>query len=294
LPFLFPLGSHCRQLAAPLEAMMNQSEKQPAPESEELFVKGLPLGSTNESVKALFSQYGNVYSAAVLPVSAGKMAMAAFVNMSTVEDARNVVQSVSGQIPGGLSEPVDVSYATPRGQRPGDARNPMSQMMQMMKGGPYGKGADVAESDTCFVKSLPLHSNIDSVKGIFTQYGAVKSVKVLQPSKGLEVVAAFVEMSSPEEAKWLVENVNGQTPTGLQNPVEISLASPNKQMYGGKGGGGGGGGDGKGMMMAMMGMMQMMKGKMGGKGMGKGGMGMGGGKGGMDMGMGGYGPVRGW
>jgi len=294
LPFLFPLGSHCRQLAAPLEAMMNQSEKQPAPESEELFVKGLPLGSTNESVKALFSQYGNVYSAAVLPVSAGKMAMAAFVNMSTVEDARNVVQSVSGQIPGGLSEPVDVSYATPRGQRPGDARNPMSQMMQMMKGGPYGKGAETEGSDTCFVKSLPLHSNIDSVKGIFTQYGAVKSVKVLQPSKGLEVVAAFVEMSSPEEAKWLVENVNGQTPTGLQNPVEISLAAPTRQMYSGKGGGGGGGGDGKGMMMAMMGMMQMMKGKMGGKGMGKGGMGMGGGKGGMDMGMGGYGPVRGW
>jgi len=277
--------------------MMQQSEKQPAPPSEELFVKGLPLGSTNESVKALFSQYGGVHSAAVLPVAAGKMAMAAFVNMTTVEDAKNVIQNVNGQIPPGLSTPVDVSFATPRGQRPGDAKSPMSMMMQMMKGGPYGKGADVADSDTCFVKSLPLHSNIDSVKGIFSQYGTVKSAKVLQPSKGLEVVAAFVEMSSPEEAKWLVENVNGQTPTGLQNPVEISLATPTKQMYAGKGGGGG---DGKGMMMAMMGMMQMMKGKMGGKGMGKGGMGMGmgGGKGGMDMGMdmgmGGYGPVRGW
>jgi len=103
--------------------------------------------------------------------------------------------------------------------------------MPMMKGAPYGKGGKggkggVPESDTLFVKSLPLESTTDAVHSIFSQYGGVKSVNVLQPSGGRNVVAAFVIMNSVEEAKRIVENVNGQVPTGLQTPVQISFATP--------------------------------------------------------------------
>merc|ERR1719502_473306 len=102
----------------------------------------------------------------------------------------------------------------------------------MMQGGPYGKGGGgkgskgVPESDTLFVKSLPLESTPDGVQSIFSQYGGVKTVNVLKASGGRNVVAAFVIMNSVEEAKRIVETVNGQVPTGLQNPVQITFATP--------------------------------------------------------------------
>jgi len=54
----------------------------------------------------------------------------------------------------------------------------------------------------------------------------LRSVKVLPPSRGLAVVAAFVTMNSAAEAKWIMDNVSGQVPSGLQTPVEIVMASP--------------------------------------------------------------------
>jgi len=135
----------------------------------------------------------------------------------------------------------------------------------LMKGGPYGKGGKSggkAESDTVFVKSLPVESTPDTVQGIFSQYGGVKSVKVLPPSGGRNVVAAFVVMNSLEEAKYVVENVNGQVPMGLQKPVETMFAQSREgkgESAWGKGGfaEGGKGGGMNGMMMGngMNGMM---------------------------------------
>jgi len=116
-------------------------------------------------------------------------------------------------------------------------------MMGMMKGSPYGKGfgmgkGAVPDNETLFVKSLPLEATQEVVHGIFSQYGGVQNVKVLPPSGGRNVVAAFVSMNSVQEAKWILENVNGQVPTGLQNPVEIMFATPKEfSSSWGKGGG---------------------------------------------------------
>jgi len=120
------------------------------------------------------------------------------------------------------------------------AFNPMA-----MKGGPYGKGGGkgfvkgmVVENETVFVKSLPVESTVETVQAIFSQYGGVQAVKVLPPSGGRNVVAAFVTMTSVQEAKWVVENVNGQVPSGLQNPLEVVFATPKELSSNwGKGGG---------------------------------------------------------
>eukprot|EP00931_Biecheleriopsis_adriatica_P103547 TRINITY_DN7836_c0_g1_i1.p2 TRINITY_DN7836_c0_g1~~TRINITY_DN7836_c0_g1_i1.p2 ORF type:complete len:189 (-),score=47.01 TRINITY_DN7836_c0_g1_i1:277-843(-) len=90
----------------------------PAP-SETLMVKGLPVDATNESCQATFSQYGNVTSAKVLPVAHGKTAAAAFVIMATVDEAKWIVENVNGNVPQGLSSPIEVIFATPREERKG-------------------------------------------------------------------------------------------------------------------------------------------------------------------------------
>ncbi|CAE7865309.1 SXL [Symbiodinium microadriaticum] len=109
------------------------------PPSEDLFVTGLPMDCTAVQAKQIFQQYGGVKQANVLPVAAGKTAAAAFVIMNSVEDAKWVIDNVNGNVPQGLSNPVTVSFATPRTQRPaggkgmkGDGTGMPPEMMKMM------------------------------------------------------------------------------------------------------------------------------------------------------------------
>ena len=50
-----------------------------------LYVAGLPIGYTDDHLRDLFIQYGDVYSSKMLPVSGGKTTMAGFVRMPEFE-----------------------------------------------------------------------------------------------------------------------------------------------------------------------------------------------------------------
>ena len=108
----------------------------------------------------------------------------------------------------------------------------------------------------------------------------MKETTVLPVLAGKTAAAAFVIMNTLEDAKWIVENVNGNVPQGLAEPVTVVFATPREQRKGG--------GKGKGMkgMKGMDGMMNMMSMMMGWGGGGWGGDSWGGGGG---WGGGGYG-----
>ena len=131
---------------------------------------------------------------------------------------------------------------------------------------------------------LPMDSTRESTNKIFSQYGTVKDTNVLPVREGKNAAAAFVTMNTVDDAKWIVDNVNGNVPQGLTNNVTVVFSTPRDQRKGG----------GKGMkgMDAMWTMMSMMMG-MGGGGWGGGGWGKGGwGKGGWGKGGGGYNPAK--
>merc|ERR1719277_1907746 len=104
-------------------------------------------------------------------------------------------------------------------------------------GNGWGGNQNSTPSDNLYMKGLPAGSGAESVKSIFSVYGNVLSVKVLEApmGKGNGTVAALVRMSSVDEAKWLVDNVNGNIPQGLTDPVEIKFASNPKGAGKGKG-----------------------------------------------------------
>ncbi|CAE7340341.1 SXL, partial [Symbiodinium necroappetens] len=134
-------------------------------------------------------------------------------------------------------------------------------------------------SDELFVSGLPTDVTDDLLKKIFSQYGSIKEVKVLPVAAGKQAAAAFVDMNSLEDAKWIVENVNGNVPQGMAGPVTVAYATPRSRRKGMKGGM-------KGMMEMMAAMMSSMSGQGKGGGWGggdKGGWG-GGEKGGGDWG----------
>jgi len=89
-------------------------------------------------------------------------------------------------------------------------------------------------SDNLFISDLPADVDQAKVEEIFGAYGTVTSTKVL-PGAGKN--AALVRFQSADEAKWIVDNLNGNIPQGLMTPIQVKYAnSPGSK--GGKGDGG--------------------------------------------------------
>lgn len=80
--------------------------------SEKLFVSQLPADTTEEMVSSVFSQYGLLTSAKLLPLQPGSSDLSAVVHMDDVNMAKWLVENVNGNIPVGMSTPVSISFAS--------------------------------------------------------------------------------------------------------------------------------------------------------------------------------------
>mmetsp|Transcript_136300 Transcript_136300/g.235963 ORF Transcript_136300/g.235963 Transcript_136300/m.235963 type:complete len:855 (+) Transcript_136300:164-2728(+) len=88
--------------------------------SDNLYVQGLPLDMTEDMVTTIFGSYGNVTSVKVLPNS-GKPDSAAMVRLADISQAQWLVDNLNGNVPVGLSSPIQVRFAKPSGTSFGKA-----------------------------------------------------------------------------------------------------------------------------------------------------------------------------
>jgi len=86
-------------------------ERKEAAPSDNLYITGLPLGLDNDTLKAIFSQYGVVVQCKVLDPRPDATASHALVRFSTVDEAVVVKKALSGYIMQGLAEPLIIEYA---------------------------------------------------------------------------------------------------------------------------------------------------------------------------------------
>merc|ERR1712232_914084 len=71
---------------------------------------------------------------------------------------------------------------------------------------------------------LPQGMNDDALKSVIGAYGMITSHKFLPPMPtGAQAVINF---STPEEAKWCVEHLNGNIPVGLSAPIKCMFKNP--------------------------------------------------------------------
>lgn len=240
--------------------------------SERLYLKGLPANATEDSVKAIFGQYGAVTDCKVLPIPAGMTNAVGFISMGSVQEATWLVENLSDNIPQGMTTPVNITYAADRGK--GGANKGGKGMDQSMSGwgssmsgwdtwsgsgggkgdwnaswsswGGTDKGKDGGKTggkgfaaadptEKLYLAGLPTDFTEDKLKAIFGQYGSVTDCKVLPVPPGLTNAAAFVTMGTLQEAKWLLDNLNGNIPQGMSTPVTISYRSASKGKGDGKG-----------------------------------------------------------
>lgn len=102
-------------------------------------------------------------------------------------------------------------------------------------------------SKKLYVGSLPYEMGDDDLRSIFSSVGNVESAKVITDHTGRSKGFGFVEMSSPDEAKKAISQLNG-TEQGNRNrrSILVSEARPETKRTGGGGGRDGGGRDGGG------------------------------------------------
>lgn len=91
-------------------------------------------------------------------------------------------------------------------------------------------------NEKIFLGDIPLGADEAFVTSVFKVYGNVVDCKVLPARVPGQKGAALVRFETLEEASWIVENLNGNIPQGMSEPVFVQFAKP----QGGKGGGGGG------------------------------------------------------
>lgn len=81
-----------------------------------------------------------------------------------------------------------------------------------------------APSDNLFIGDLPPSVSDESVLEVFSAYGEVVSCKAIPPKAGGSKGAALVRFATLVEAQWVLENLNGNLPEGLDLPVVIQYA----------------------------------------------------------------------
>eukprot|EP00927_Polykrikos_kofoidii_P058932 TRINITY_DN5381_c0_g1_i1.p1 TRINITY_DN5381_c0_g1~~TRINITY_DN5381_c0_g1_i1.p1 ORF type:complete len:257 (-),score=45.09 TRINITY_DN5381_c0_g1_i1:51-821(-) len=94
-------------------------------------------------------------------------------------------------------------------------------------------------NDNVFIADLPIDCDEKQLHAIFSEYGSIVSCRMLNSDRDLKngKRAGLVRFGKIDEARWVVESLNGNIPQGLNEPIIVRYKSaPTPGKSGGKGG----------------------------------------------------------
>lgn len=92
-----------------------------------------------------------------------------------------------------------------------------------------------APSDSVIFEDLPLDTDDETLHGVFGAYGLLKSAQFLPASPITGKRSAVVQYETAEDAKWIVDNLNGNVPQGLSEPIKCMYKPSLPTTFKGKG-----------------------------------------------------------
>jgi len=87
-----------------------------------------------------------------------------------------------------------------------------------------GGGGPMEPTDNLFIAGLPAGTNDEFLRSTFAAYGQVLDCRVL-PDTGRTDRAALLRMGNLDQARWIVDNMNGNMPPGLTSPLTVRFAN---------------------------------------------------------------------
>merc|ERR1719491_1504356 len=164
------------------------------------------------------------------------------VRFASVEMATWIVDNINGNIPEGLSEPVQVRFANDNkggGKGKDKGGGARVEPYGAQRGG--GKAGPNVPSDNVWVGDLPVGAAQTDLATIFEPYGQIVNSRMLPGRDPAAKPCAMIRFASVDMATWVVENLNGNIPQGLDAAIIVRFANSSGGGKGDNSGGMGGG-----------------------------------------------------
>jgi len=165
--------------------------------TDNLYVKGLPLGTPDFLLRAVFAQFGTVVRLKVLEPRGGEaLDCAALVQMSNIDDSKQAVQALHGRVLAAPLPPMRVRFA----------------------------GKDQQPGSNLYVAGLPITIHEQQLRATFAQCGTVVRLRLLVQT-GRPETHALVQMGAFEEAEAAIRALHGTPPENLGPTLVVRYAT---------------------------------------------------------------------
>ncbi|KAK7388017.1 hypothetical protein VNO78_22818 [Psophocarpus tetragonolobus] len=176
-----------------------------------LFVGSVPRTATEEDIRPLFEEHGNVIEVALIKDrKTGQHQGCCFIKYATSEEADQAIRALHNHhtLPGGVG-PIQVRYADGERERLG------------------------AVEYKLFVGSLNKQATVKEVEEIFSKYGRVEDVYLMRDEKKQSRGCGFVKYSHRDMALAAINALNGiYTMRGCEQPLIVRFADPKRPRQG--------------------------------------------------------------
>ncbi|XP_057546389.1 flowering time control protein FCA isoform X2 [Amaranthus tricolor] len=178
-----------------------------------LFVGSVPRTATEEEIRPLFEEQGNVLEVALIKDKrTGQQQGCCFIKYATSEEADRAIRALHNQytLPGGVA-PIQVRYADGERERLGNG----------------------AVEYKLFVGSLNKLATVKEVEEIFARYGRIEDVYLMRDERKQSRGCGFVKFSNRESAMAAINDLNGiHTMRGCDQPLIVRFADPKRPRAG--------------------------------------------------------------
>lgn len=178
-----------------------------------VFIKNFGEELTDESLYAMFSEFGEITSSRVMFDETGKSKGFGFVCFKQPESAEAATNALNSKEVG--NKMLFVGRAQKKGERQAELREKFERQKQERMNR-YQTGVNL------YVKNLDDTIDDEKLKAEFAPYGNITSAKVMVDSTGRSKGFGFVCFVAPEEATKAVTEMNGKIV--VSKPLYVALA----------------------------------------------------------------------
>ncbi|KIO28171.1 hypothetical protein M407DRAFT_14791 [Tulasnella calospora MUT 4182] len=182
-----------------------------------LYIKNIPLETTDDEFTELFNQFGDVTSAIIQRDEEGNNKGFGFVNYERHEEAAKAVEELHDK------EFKDGKLYVQRAQKKGERQEELKKSYEAAKMESLAKYQGV----NLYVKNIDDEFDDDKLRVEFEAFGNITSCKIMRDEKGTSKGFGFVCFETPDEATKAVSDMNGKM-VGSK-PLYVSLAQRKDQ-----------------------------------------------------------------
>lgn len=220
--------------------------------SDNIYVQGLPPGTTEESLRQTFMEFGIIRSLKLLPARSPDASCAALIRYDSTETAKLTKEILNGQTPEGFQSPLVVRYAASPGATSVSAMQPTSKggwqvalaglsqdntescavLVDMVYQSDMIPGGRQYHNDraSLYITGLPSDARETHLYKMFSPYGAIHSCSTRLGGDAIySWCIGFVNYLDPLSAEAAITAYNGMSlPDGNQLHVSITRSKGGK------------------------------------------------------------------